>query len=54
MAAILPIKEVFFLNPDLEPKPNLSFEYIIYAEGCIPVKGVVNIPFDEIKSAIYP
>jgi len=48
------IKEVFFLKPDLEPKPNYSFEYTIYAEGCIPVRGVVNIPFDDVKSVIYP
>jgi hypothetical protein len=47
------IKELFFVKPDLEPKPSFSFEFEIFAEGCQSISDEITIPFEIIKEAIY-
>ncbi|WP_176470218.1 AlbA family DNA-binding domain-containing protein [Terribacillus saccharophilus] len=47
-----PIKEEFFIKPDLHPRPDLSFEYTIYSEGTIPVSDEVRITIEDLKKKI--
>lgn len=49
------IKDIVFLEPSsINTLPEYNFEYTVYAEGCAPVSGRIEIPLDEVKKGLYP